>query len=719
MITAKELIAKIEEYNPSTDRSLIQKAYIYAKNGHGSQKRHSGELYFTHPLEVATLLTELKVDDDTIVAALLHDVVEDTEVTSQDIENEFGVNVRKLVDGVTKLNIISTYSANEKIAENFRKLTMAMSEDIRVLLIKLADRLHNLRTLHYLPSKENRIRKAQESLDIYAPLAARIGLNKIKDEIQDLAFQIIDPDARNFIADKLDNLIGKRKSTIDRIIKHLEKTLKSQKIEAKIMGRQKTYYSIWNKMKAKNAGFHHLHDIMAFRIIVDDIPTCYKVLGTINTKYSMIPGTFCDYISTPKDSGYRSVHLAILGPFNKKIEIQIRDNQMHDEAELGLAAHWFYKDTNRGRNAKFTSDVKNQVKQYRWIRDLISLFENSYSAKEAMESNKLQLHKDEVFCFTPNGDVFNLPIGSTALDFAYAIHSEIGNSCIAAKINGISSPLRQKLENGDQIKITTRKGAKPSPNWLQFVATAKARTAIKAYLREEKFDEHRKLGFSLVSKFFMIKNKKFSEDLLERVLPNLKLKNVDELYVRVAEGLITRRKIFELVFPEEKELADKPSSTLSKVKNPNKSVAIDGILPGMAINFATCCNPIPGDDIVGVINTGVGVTIHNQECNNLSNLVIKPQRIIEVHWKDNKNSKLLYSSRIRVVIRNRVGNLARIATIIAKKKINIVNTRITNKDEDFSELFIDIEINNRNQIESLITSLTLSKYVNEVDRVYG
>ncbi len=718
MVTVKELIAKIEEYNPKTDKALIQKAYIFAKNSHGSQKRHSGEPYFTHPVTVAKILTELKVDDDTIVAALLHDTVEDTEVTSQDIENEFGSNIAKLVDGVTKLSIISNYSANERIAENFRKLTIAMSEDIRVLLIKLADRLHNLRTLHFLPSKENRIRKAKESLDIYAPLAARIGLNKIKDEIQDLAFQIIDPDARKFISDKLNKLIDKRKSSIDRIIKHLGKTLKAQQIEAKIMGRQKTYYSIWNKMKAKNAGFHHLHDIMAFRIIVKDIPTCYQALGIINTNHNMIPGTFSDYISTPKENGYRSLHLAVLGPFNKKIEIQIRDNQMHDEAELGLAAHWFYKDS-RNNESLAINEIKSEVKHYRWIRDLISLFEDSYNAKEVIESSKLDLHKDEVFCFTPNGDIFNLQIRSTALDFAYAIHSEIGNRCIAAKINGVISPLRQKLENGDQIEIITRKDSTPSPTWLQFVTTAKARTAIKAFIREEKLKEHKKLGFTLISKFFLIKNKMFSEELLEKILPELKLKSVDELYAKVAEGLIQRKKVFELVFPSEVDLSEKPSSTLSKIKDYEKSVAIDGVLSGMAVNFASCCNPIPGDSIVGIINTGVGVTIHNQECRNLANLIIKPQRIIEVHWKDNKALNILYSSRIRLLTSNKPGNLAKIASIIAKKKINISNMKVVKRGKDFSELFIDIEINNCEQIESLISAFLISKHVNEVERMYS
>lgn len=718
MKSLKELLDKISSYNPKTNRSLILKAYIFSKNGHGSQKRHSGELYFVHPVAVAIILADLKVDDDTIIAALLHDVVEDTEINLSEIEQEFGENVRNLVDGVTALSKLSNYSANDRIAENFRKLAMAMSEDIRVLLIKLADRLHNLRTIQFVPSKDKRIAKAKESLDIYAPLAARIGLNKVKDEIQDLAFQVIDPDARNFISGKLNELIDARQDFIDKIIEHLDETLKSEDIRFKIMGRQKTYYSIWSKMKEKNAGFHHLHDIMAFRIIVDDIPTCYRALGVINSQYSMIPKTFRDYISTPKENGYRSLHLGTLGPFNKKIEIQIRDFQMHDEAELGLAAHWFYKDSGCTNPSPKFDEIRVQAKHYRWIRDLISLFDNSTSAKEAMDNNKLHLHKDEVFCFTPNGDIFNLPMNSTALDFAYTIHSEIGNSCVSAKINGVTSPLRQELENGDQIEIVTRKNSTPSSNWLQFVTTAKARSTIKAFIREEKFKEQKKLGFLLINKFFLTKNKNFSEDLMEKILPKLNLNDTDELYVKISEGLIIRKKIFELAYPDEIDLVNKPSVILSKIDRSNKSVAIDGVLSGMSITFAYCCNPIPGDIIVGIINTGTGVTVHNQECSNLKNLIIKPQRIIEVHWKDTGKSKILYSSRLRLLIGNKVGYLAKITTIIAKKKINITNMRVSQKSEDFCELLIDIAVENKENIESILSSLIMTKsVVNKAERV--
>ncbi len=715
MVDSAELISLISSYNPETDRALIQKAYIYAKNAHGSQMRHSGDAYITHPLAVAAILTELKVDDDSIAAALLHDVVEDTEVTLEDIENEFNANIASLVDGVTKLGKISNFSANEKLAENFRKLAVAMSQDIRVLLIKLADRLHNLRTLKHVPSKDRRVAKARESLDIYAPLAARIGLNKVKDEIQDLAFEVIDPDARTFIANKLNDLIDKRQDLIDKIIEEIDEVLRSSNIKFKIMGRQKTYYSIWNKMKAKNAGFHHLHDIMAFRVVVDDIPTCYQSLGILNTKYNMIPGTFRDYISTPKENGYRSLHIAVLGPFNKKIEIQIRDFKMHDEAELGISAHWSYKDNSQSN----IEDIKDQVKGYRWIRDLISIFDNSSNAKDVLETNKLYLHKDEVFCFTPNGDIFNLPIGSTALDFAYAVHSEIGNHCVSAKINGIISPLRQKLENGDQIEIVTRKNAQPDGNWLQFVATAKARSEIRAFIRAQKDSENKKLGLAILNKYFLIKNKSYDEDLISGFIDQLEVKSLDQLYIKISEGNISRKKVFELMFPNEKDQINKPSTILSSKSGSEKSLPISGVVSGMVVNFSSCCNPIPGDEIVGIINTGSGVSIHNQECGNLRNLVVNSKRIIEVHWRDDAEDDFLYTGRLKMTMGNEVGTLAKIASLIAKNNINILNMRISNRGKDFCELYVDIEVKNSEEIESLISQLLLSKSITEIERWSG
>ncbi len=721
MISAAELVAKIKLYNPQVNESLIQKAYIFSKAGHGNQKRHSGDLYFSHPLAVAEILVDLKLDEASIVAALLHDIVEDTEITLDEIEKGFGEQIAKLVDGVTKLGKIESISTSERVAENFRKLTLAMSEDIRVLLIKLADRLHNMRTIFYMPSKEKKIKKARESLEIYAPLAARIGLNKIKDELQELSFEAIDPETRGFIVSRLNELREQKKDYINKIIESLSENLSGEKIKFTISGREKTPYSIWSKMKNQNVGFHHLHDIMAFRIIVKNVAECYRVLGVINSSYNMIPNTFRDYISTPKDNGYRSLHLAILGPFNKKIELQIRDKKMHEISELGVAAHWIYKDKNPKKpSIKTIESNKKETEQYQWMRDLISLFENADRAGEVLEQNKLQMHKDEVFCFTPNGDIFNLPFGATAVDFAYAVHSEVGNSCVGAKINSIIAPLRQRLENGDQVEIITAKNGKASPNWLQFVATAKAKSAIKNFIRHEKYDEHKALGRNILHKFFAIKNLELNDRLLEKNLAPFNVKTIDDLYVRVAEGVATRHDILLKIYPDYQD-DSRPAPILKTTQDKNKkrddALLIDGLVVGMAMHYAGCCNPIPGDLIVGVINTGTGVTIHNQSCHNLKNIVLNPQRILDVCWKNNKKDEYLYVSRVRVVIANQSGSLADVTGAIARKQVNITNVKITNRNIDYFEIFIDVEVKNVDHLEDMISALRISRKIVEVERV--
>ena len=538
MLTAQELIRKIKSYHHNLDEALINKAYIFAKNAHGNQKRHSGELYFSHPVAVAEIACDLKLDEESIATALLHDVVEDTDVTLNDIAENFNDDIAKIVDGVTKLSKIENLHNSERVAENFRKLTMAMSQDIRVLLVKLADRLHNMRTIEFVPWKEKRFKQANESLEIYAPLAGRIGLNKIKDELQDLSFAVINPDARSGIIFKLNEIREKNKNIIEKIIEKLNQILIAEEVECEISGREKKPYSIWIKMKAKNIGFYNLHDIMAFRIIVKDITNCYKTLGIINSNFSMIPGSFDDYISTPKENGYQSLHLAILAFEGNKIEIQIRDQTMHDASELGVASHWNYKEKfiKNNHHAK----IKNQEKDnYRWIRELINLFENSDSASEVLRHHQLNMHKDEVFCFTPNGDIFNLPYGATIVDFAYAIHSEIGNNCISAKVNGMIAPLRQSLENGDQVEIITAKNSKPSPNWLQFVITSKAKSAIKNFIRNQKFHEYSALGQAILQKYFALKNLEFNEKLLEKSLVNFNKKTLADLYFKVADGTIS------------------------------------------------------------------------------------------------------------------------------------------------------------------------------------
>jgi GTP pyrophosphokinase len=718
MISSSELIAKVRTYHPNLNESLIQKAYILSKSSHGNQKRHSGDPYFSHPLAVAEILADLKLDQESVITGLLHDVVEDTEVTLDEIETEFGEEIAKLVDGVTKLGKIESIPSNERVAENFRKLALAMSEDIRVLLVKLADRVHNMRTLFYVPSREKKVRKAQESLDIYAPLAGRLGLNKIKDELQELAFEIIDSENHKYIVDRLNELREKNKNLIDKIIEDLESLLKSENIDCTLSGREKKPYSIWMKMRKQNVGFHNLHDIMAFRIVTKDVGECYRILGVINSTFNMIPGTFRDYISTPKENGYQSLHMAILGPFNKKIEIQIRDHRMHEISELGVAAHWRYKE-----KGKTSDKTKYENEQYRWIRDLINLFENSESATEVLKNHKLQMHKNEVFSFTPNGDIFNLPAGSTVIDFAYAVHSQVGNNCISAKVNGMIVPLRQKLENGDQVEIITSKKTKPSPNWLQFAVTSKARSSIKNFIRSEKFEEYSSLGRAILNKFFASKNLELNDKILGKILPIFHKKTVADLCVKIAEGIISRQDVLKATYPEFQEEIKQSKITKQfseKRKNSNYSLPIEGLVAGMAMHYGGCCNPIPGDPIVGVINTGTGVTIHSQTCRNLKNIVLTPQRVLDVCWKsDEKLGDELYACRVRVVVENKLGSLADISSLLAKKKINITNIKTTNRSADFFELMIDIEIKSVDQLEQILSVLRTSKKIADVERVTG
>jgi GTP diphosphokinase / guanosine-3',5'-bis(diphosphate) 3'-diphosphatase len=718
MISPSELVTKIRTYHPNLDEALIKKAYLFAKASHGSQKRHSGETYFSHPLAVAEILADLKLDQASIVTALLHDVVEDTEVTSEEIEKNFGEEIRNLVDGVTKLGKIKSLSSSERAAENFRKLALAMSEDIRVLLIKLADRLHNMRTLFYVPSKEKKLAKAQESLDVYAPLAGRIGLSKIQDELQNLCFEIIDNETYKQIVEHLNELREKNKNLINKILNDLKLLLiENEKIECEVSGREKKPYSIYQKMREKNTGFHNLHDIIAFRITCKDLGECYRIMGIINSNYNMIPGSFKDYISTPKDNGYQSLHLTILGPFNKKIEIQIRDQKMHEVADLGIAAHWRYKE----KSTTKSKISKTESEKYNWIRDLVNLFEASENASDVLKDYKFNMHQNEVFCFTPNGDIFNLPFGATVIDFAYAIHSDIGNSCISAKINGVITPLRQKIENGDQVEIITQKNIKPSPNWLQFVTTTKARAAIKNFIRHEKFEEYSALGRAILNKFFATKNLEISDKILEKTLTFFHRKTVADLCFKVAEGVISRQEILKAIYPDFKEeTKDKASKQgLDSRDRSDYKLPIEGLLAGMATYYPKCCNPIPGDPIVGVIHTGSGVTIHNQNCKILKNLVLTPQRILNISWRQSEEIKdEKYLSKIRVTLTNKSGSLADVSSLITKKDVRISNIKVANRVADYLELLVDVEVKSVDHLEEILSSLRSSKKIIEAERVF-
>src|SRR5258706_3043552 len=540
MMRQFELVELVKSYDPNVDEALLNRAYVYSMKAHGAQLRASGDPYFSHPIQVAGLLAQMKLDTASIVTGLLHDTIEDTVATLDEIEHLFGPEVGRLVDGVTKLSRIELQSDQTKQAENFRKLVLAMSEDIRVLLIKLADRLHNMQTLRFIKSEERRRRIARETMDIYAPLAERLGMHQMKDQLEDLAFAELHPDARASILARRDFLRDKGAGVVPRILAELHGKLEEGGVRnAVVSGREKSAYSIWRKMQRQNVPFDQLADLMAFRVLVDDVGDCYHALGIIHSAYHVVPGRFKDFISTPKPNNYRSLHTGVIGPEQQRIEVQIRTREMHDVAELGVAAHWTYKH----------GALTTEGPQYRWLRELLDILDHAAGPEEFLEHTKLEMFQDQVFAFTPKGDLIALPRGATAVDFAYAVHSAVGDTCVGAKINGRLAPLRTQLANGDQVEIITSKAQTPSPTWERFVVTGKARARIRRFVRTQQRAQFSALGKSMLQKAFRQEGYEFHEKPLEDVLKSFKAETIEDLYAAVGEGLHTGREIIHAVFP--------------------------------------------------------------------------------------------------------------------------------------------------------------------------
>jgi len=715
MIRQFELVERVKAYDPDADEDLLNRAYVYAMKAHGTQKRASGDPYFSHPVEVAALLTEFKLDTASIATALLHDTVEDTDATLEDIEKYFGKEISGLVDGVTKLSRLETKSENAKQAENFRKLLVAMSEDLRVLMVKLADRLHNMRTLQYIKLPEKRQRIARETLEIYAPLAERIGMRKIKEELQDLAFNELYPEARESIVNRLAYLRERGKAAVEKTEAHIRKTLDEAGLaHATVVGREKRPYSIWKKMETKNISFEQLSDIIAFRIIVDTVPECYQVLGAIHAAYHTIPGRFKDYISTPKNNGYKSLHTAVIGPGQQRVEVQIRTVEMHEIAEYGVAAHWSFKQKR---------DYSKDGKQFRWIRELLEILEKSSNPEEFLEHTKLEMYHDQVFCFTPKGDIIALPRGATPVDFAYAVHSGVGDTCVGAKINARIVPLRTQLKNGDQVEIITSKAQTPSPTWERFVVTGKARSEIRKFVRTQQRTEYLNLGRAILVKTFKQEGVDLTDKMLEGVIAGFNKKTVEDLVAEVGEGLINRTQVFEAVFPERK-ITSQPTKKSSlfewvrkKPATAKQAMPIRGLIPGMALHFAGCCHPIPGDKIVGIVTTGKGITIHTTSCETLENFSETPERWIDVAW--DTGSQTPHVARIKASISHETGGLATVTNVIAKDLGNITNLKILNRSTDFFEILLDIEVNDTRHLNTIIASLRSKEVVQSVERFYG
>lgn len=712
MLRQYELVDLVKSYDPDADEDALNKAYVFAMKKHGAQLRASGDPYYSHPVEVAGILTKFKLDSSSIIAGLLHDTVEDTDTTVEEVRNLFGDQVATIVDGLTKLAMIEQKSANNKQAENFRKLLLAMSEDIRVLLIKLADRLHNMRTLHFC-KPEKRARIAKETLDIYAPLAERIGMQEVKSELEEIAFAELHKEAHDSIVARLNFLREQGNNLVPKIIKQLEEDMAENGIKAVVSGREKTPYSIWRKMQQKNASFEQLSDIMAFRICVDDIGACYQALGVVHSKYHMVPRRFKDYISTPKPNGYKSIHTGVIGPENTRIEIQIRTFEMHEVAEKGVAAHWAYKQGEKavGRN-------------FKWIRELLEILEQASNPEEFLENTKLEMYNDQVFCFTPKGDLIGLPMNSTPVDFAYAVHSSVGDTCVGAKINGEIRPLRTVLQNGDQVEILTSKAQHPSTEWERFVVTGKAKAAIRRYVRAHKRDQFIVLGQQILERTFKGESLEFSEKGLVNVLQNFEAESIDDVYAKVGEGLVSGWDVLRAVYPGYKQSklekvvkslkvpVFKKSAKKAKKGDPLK---IKGLIPGMAVHFAGCCHPLPGDRIVGIVTTGKGVAVHTIDCKSLEKYADEPERWLDISWGEDAE-ETLHIGRLKVMLNNEPGALGELSNLIARYNGNIANLNIVYRTVSYFELLIDVEVKDLKHLSDIIAALKASKAVSYVSR---
>jgi len=716
MIRQYELVEKVRAYDPQADEDLLNRAYVYAMKMHGSQRRESGALYFSHPLEVAGLLTQMRLDTASIVTALLHDVVEDTDATLADIEKMFGAEIARLVDGVTKLSRLELQSDHTKQAENFQKLVVAMSEDIRVLLVKLADRLHNMRTLCYVANPARRRRTAIETMEIYAPLAERIGMQEWKDELEDLAFAEINAEARESITKRLEFLRREGQDVVGRIIDELSETMRDAGLNATVSGREKRPRSIWQKMQRKDVAFEQLADIMAFRVIVDSIEHCYTALGIIHAAYRVVPGRFKDYISTPKPNGYRSLHTGVIGPESQRIEIQIRTREMHEVAEIGVAAHWRYKQG---------GDPRTDGRQYRWLRDFLDILEHAAGPEDFLEHTKLEMFQDQVFCFTPKGDLIALPQAATPVDFAYAVHSEIGDHCASAKINGRLVPLRSQLRNGDQVEIITSRAKSPSPEWERFVVSGKAKARIRRIVRQQQRGQYIDLGRAILQRTLRAEGLEPSERTLDPALKALGVKTVEDLYVALGEGTHTGRDVMQAIqpAPAPQPANDKIvpiSRARSERRGKEQPILLRGLIPGMALHFARCCHPLPGDRIVGIVTTGKGVTVHTAECETLVSFAHTPERWLEVDWDERAaDADGALTGRVHLIVANAPGNLGSLSTMIAQNHGNITNLKFTNRSRDFFEMLVDIEVGDVKHLTNIIAALRTHPSISSVERARG
>ena len=736
MMRQYDLIERVRRYNPKTNEALLNRAYVYAMKAHGEQKRASGDPYFSHPLEVAAILTDLKLDDATIAAALLHDTIEDTAATRAEIDQMFGPDIGALVDGLTKLKKLDLVTKEAKQAENLRKLLLAIADDVRVLLVKLADRLHNMRTLSHVPPEARR-RIAEETIDIYAPLAGRMGMHEMREELEDLAFRELNPEAYQVVSERLDALEARSRGLIADIEQQLTKKLADSGIDAEVSGRRKRAYSIWRKMERKSIGFEQLSDIFGFRVVVKTLAECYQALGIVHTTWPVVPGRFKDYVSTPKQNDYRSIHSTVIGPAQQRVELQIRTRGMHQIAEYGIAAHALYKD---GAGSP-TEMLSRESSAYAWLRRTIELLAEGSNPEEFLEHTKLELFHDQVFCFTPKGKLIALPRRANAIDFAYAVHTDVGNTAVGCKINGKIAPLASELTNGDEVEIITSKAqTAPPAAWESLVTTGKARAAMRRATRVAVRHQYAGLGRRIVERLCQRAKMLYSDEKLQGALPRLARASVEEVMSAVGRGEMRAADVVRAMYPDYKEeraaaLAQQPKAGSGwfglkraksvKFKLPTggetgAAIPIRGINTDLPVRFAPDGGAIPGDRIVGILTPGEGITIYPIQSSALKEFEDTPERWIDLRWDvDDATTPQRFPARIALETVNEPGTLAQVAQVIAEHDGNIDNIRMTRQSPDFTSLTIDLEVYDLKHLTSIIAQLRAKDVVANAERVHA
>ena len=724
-----ELVERVRRYNPNANEELLNRAYVFAMKAHGTQKRASGDPYFSHPLEVAAILTELKVDDATIVAAMLHDTIEDTAITREDVDKAFGEEIGGLVDGLTKLGKLDFVTKHAQQAENFRKLLLAIADDARVLLVKLADRLHNMRTLRFVP-EEKRARIAQDTLDIYAPLAGRMGMQSMRSELEDLSFRCLMPDAYALIISRLEAMKAKNGAIIARIAAELTDQFVRRGIKVEVKGRQKAAYSIWKKMERRSIAFEQLSDIYGFRILVDTVADCYAAVGVAHTTWPAVPGRFKDYVSTPKQNDYRSIHTTVIGPGSQRVELQIRTHEMHEVAEYGIAAHAVYKD------GRADAPGVSESRAYRGLRQTIEALASDDSEK-FLEHTKLELFHDQVFCFTPKGRLIALPRGATAIDFAYAVHTDIGNSAVGCKINGRIAPLVSVLQNGDEVLISRSERSSPPAVWDSVVVTGRARAAIRRATREAAKAQFGGLGRQIVERAFERAGKKFSESRLKAALPRLARSSIDEVFIGVGRGEIYSTDVIRALHPDFKEERKagaavpqnetgwfnlpKAADLVFRVpgkSDPASALPVRGIDMETVVRFAPKGGAVPGERIVG-IRGPEGITIYPIHSPALAEFNDETERWLDVRWDLESVDQALYSTQIVITMLNEPGALGAIATAIGEYGANIDAISSSASGADFRELRIDLQVRDIQHLNAILAELRGKSVVHKVERLSG